>query len=354
MIVSTPANTCRLFLRRAVTAAALTVALGGDLARAQAPTQASACLGRSDVLGMSRVVEIDTSDGPRFGEQYEENIFLEEGEVVLTFDDGPMRRFTKPILDILDRHCVKATFFAVGRMAAADPAMLQEVARRGHTIGSHTWSHKKLGHVGSTTAKREIELGISAVAGALGKPIAPFFRFPYLSDPKNAQKFIQRRGHGIFGIDVDSRDFSTRSGKRMQARVMAGLKKKGKGIILFHDIQTSTARGLDGLLTALKKRGYKVVHIIPKTSAKTVARYDAIAEKRIRRKSAAKKANPLADRAVTWPASSGTGAASAQDLPWLENNSKKKTRKTAKQHSKKPERPKSDYEDRWQIRPFGR
>lgn len=119
------------------------------------------CANRPDLLGISRVVEIDTTSGPRFGDQYhkDETKFLENGEVVLTFDDGPMRRYTIPILDALDEQCVKATFFSVGRMAISDPATLQEVARRGHTIGTHTWSHKKLSALGADAMKREVELG---------------------------------------------------------------------------------------------------------------------------------------------------------------------------------------------------
>lgn len=342
-------RTLHLILRLIVPALALAV-LPSRVAGQTAST-ATDCLGRSDVLGLSRVVEIDTAKGPRFGEQYEENVFLEAKEVVLTFDDGPMRRFTQPILDVLDKHCVKATFFSVGRMAVADPQTLKDIDRRGHTIGSHTWSHKKLGRVGQSTAKKEIELGISAVAAALGKPIAPFFRFPYLSDPKSAQKFVRSRGHGIFGIDVDSRDFNTRSGNVMRKRVLAGLKSKGRGIILFHDIQTSTARGLDSLLTALKTKGYKVVHMVAKDNAKTIASYDAIAARRVKQRAKVKRKNPLATRAVTWPNANGAGAGGADDLPWLK--SKKPVRKV-RRAKPKPTPPKTDYEKRWQISPFGR
>lgn len=344
-----------LALRRALWPLLMLVAGIASPALAQGTGTPGECLGRSDVLGLSRVVEIDTASGPRFGEQYEENVFLEAGEVVLTFDDGPQRRSTGPILDVLDRHCVKATFFSVGRMAVADPDMLKEIDRRGHTIGSHTWSHKKLGNISQASATHEIELGVSAVAAALGKPIAPFFRFPYLSDPKSAQKKLRSRGQGIFGIDVDSRDFRTRSGSVMQKQVLSGLKKKGKGIILFHDIQRSTVRGLDGLLRTLKKRGYKVVHMVAKSPATSLAKYDAIAQKRVKRKTAARKANPLADRAVTWPNANGTGATtnagSDEDLPWLKEP---KPRRRPAAVKRVPPPSNSVAEDRWQIRPFGR
>ncbi|MBN2369930.1 MAG: polysaccharide deacetylase family protein, partial [Vicinamibacteria bacterium] len=140
------------------------VAVSADGAGAQTGpfppvADSAACAGKADALGLSRVVEIDTATGPRFGEQYKEVDFLEDHEVVLTFDDGPMRRYTMPILDALDAQCTKATFFSVGRMAIADPATLKEVAKRGHTIGSHTWSHKKFTTVSAASATYELELG---------------------------------------------------------------------------------------------------------------------------------------------------------------------------------------------------
>ncbi len=55
------------------------------------------CASRSDLLGISRIVEIDTATGPKFGAQHPAQEFLNDGEIVLTFDDGPMRRYTEPI-----------------------------------------------------------------------------------------------------------------------------------------------------------------------------------------------------------------------------------------------------------------
>src|SRR5690606_13983362 len=127
---------------------------------------------------------------------------------------------TRPILDALDEQCTKATFFSVGRMAAADPATLQEVARRGHTIGTHTWSHKNLSTLGASAMKREVELGISAVAAAVDGPIAPFFRFPYLGHGRASLAYVEGRNLGIFGIHVDSQDFRTRNPSTMQRTLL--------------------------------------------------------------------------------------------------------------------------------------
>ncbi len=313
------------------------------------------CVNRTDLLGVSRVVEIDTTTGPRFGDQYskDEVKFLQPGEVVLTFDDGPMRRYTLPILDALDEQCVRATFFSVGRMAISDPATLQETARRGHTIGIHTWSHKKLSALGADAMKREVELGASAVAGALGTPIAPFFRFPYLGHSKSSLAYIQGRGMGIFGIHVDSADFRTKSPGVVLRNVMSQLDREKKGIILFHDIQPSTAGALASLLAELKTRGYKVVHMVPKHGATTLPEYDAIAEKALRAKSAAAANSPIAKRSVTWPVS-GEEPAADQTKPAA------KAAPTAKSAAPKTAtRPAKPYDwanpsnDPWQLNPFG-
>lgn len=276
------------------------------------------CSAASGAIGVSRIVEIDSSSGPRFGLlQYRENDFLRDGEVVLTFDDGPSRRHTPAVLDALDAHCTKATFFAVGRMAVADPHMLQETAMRGHTIGTHTWSHKNLRALSEAQAKAEIELGLSAVQAALGAPVAPFFRFPYLSDPQGVQEYIQQRGIAIFSIDADSYDFRTPNAATVQRNILSQLAQRKKGILLFHDIQPSTARALKGLLDELEARGYRVVHLVPKGSAITLADFDEMAAEALKSKRLAISSNPLADRSVVWPLGglSGTARPQSTELP---------------------------------------
>jgi peptidoglycan/xylan/chitin deacetylase (PgdA/CDA1 family) len=263
-----------------------------------------ACEGGEQALGVERIVEVDTSSGPRFGhQQYQDQVFLADGEVVLTFDDGPLRPYTRPVLKALDAECTKATFFMVGQMALADPEMAREVARRGHTIGSHTWSHKNLKRLTPLKARGEIELGLSAVSHALGTPPAPFFRFPYLSDPLSMVGYLQSRQIGTFSIEVDSTDYRTRDPAAVQRTVMNQLALHHKGIILFHDIQPSTARALPGILALLKAHGYRIVHLVPKAQATTLPDFDAMAQKEAQRRRVAAVAQPLAPRSLTWPMS---------------------------------------------------
>jgi len=248
----------------------------------------------ANALGVSRTIELDASGGPHFGEQqYTGNDLLEDGEVVLTFDDGPLRRYTRAVLKALDRHCTKALFFTVGRMAVADPGMLREVAAHGHTIGHHSWSHRNQGRSGMANAIAEFELGVSAVEAVIDRPSAPFFRFPYLSDPQAMQNYLGERNFGIFSIDIDSHDWRTRSTKRVHRAVMSKLKKRGKGIILFHDIQKSTAGGLSRLLDDMKRSGYRIVHFAPAAGAKSLPEYDKEARILLKTRSWKRRARPI-------------------------------------------------------------
>ncbi len=259
----------------------MTMAIAGGilgappLAAQQGSGGTAKCQPGPNALGVSRVIEIDATGGPRFGRlQYRDHDFLQDGEVVLTFDDGPHPTFTPMILDALDEHCTKATFFILGQRALSFPNQLREVGRHGHTIGTHTWSHANLGRSSAAQIESQIELAISATQLALGGPTAPFFRFPYLSDPGSGQAYLKSRDIANISIDVDSHDFRTKSPARMISNVMRGLKEKKKGIILFHDIQPSTAHGIRQMLAELKSHGFRVVHIRPKQSQSTIAAYD--------------------------------------------------------------------------------
>jgi peptidoglycan/xylan/chitin deacetylase (PgdA/CDA1 family) len=224
---------------------------------------------------VARTVEIDTTGGPGFGmEQYKMHDFLLLKEVVLTFDDGPWPEHTRAVLAALAHHCTKAIFFPIGKHALWHPEILKEVAAAGHTIGSHTWSHANLEKVKGEKATEEIEKGLSAVSLALGTPPAPFFRFPFLKDPKDQLAYLGTRNIAIFSHDLDSFDFKMRKPEDVIKSVLAKLDKKGKGIILMHDFQGATAKAMPELLEQLKAKGYKVVHAKAKTAVATLARWD--------------------------------------------------------------------------------
>lgn len=244
---------------------------------------AQSCPGKPDALGVSRVVEVDTTGGPGFGfEQYKAHDFLGMKEVVLTFDDGPWPTNTRAVLEALAQHCAKATFFPIGKHALWHPEILKEVAAAGHTIGSHTWSHANLGKAKGDKATDEIEKGVSAVKIALGKAPAPFFRFPYLQDPKEQVAYLGTRNIAIFSHDVDSFDFKMRKPEDVVKSVMQKLDKKGKGIILMHDFQQATAKAMAELLKELKAKGYVLVHMTAKAPVTTLPHWDELAKAEVK------------------------------------------------------------------------
>jgi peptidoglycan/xylan/chitin deacetylase (PgdA/CDA1 family) len=213
-----------------------------------------------NALGVSRVVEIDTTGGPGFGfEHFKSHDFLLDHEVVLTFDDGPWLNNTPMVLKALADQCVRATFFPIGKHSTYYPEILRQVAAAGHTIGSHTWSHldlEKLSKKSVDDAKTEVELGISAVHAAVGAQLAPFFRFPALRHPPEIVTYLGER-----------------------KSVMDKLAKHGKGIILMHDFQQATAHAVPELLARLKAGGFKVVHLTARDSLQSLPQYDEMLKK---------------------------------------------------------------------------
>ncbi len=233
--------------------------------------------------GVERVVQIDTTGGPGFGfEHFKAYDFLRDKEVVLTFDDGPWPGNTERILKALEDECTRALFFPIGKHAGWHPEILKRVAAGGHTVGSHTWSHKDLSKLTDEEAKTEIEQGIAAVSIALGnKPVAPFFRFPALRHPPNMLKYLATRNIGVFSTDMDSFDFKMRKPEQVIKSVMAKLAKHGKGIILMHDFQHATAEAAPELFKQMKEAGYKVVWVTGKTGVEPIPEYRAIVMKEL-------------------------------------------------------------------------
>jgi peptidoglycan/xylan/chitin deacetylase (PgdA/CDA1 family) len=262
------------------------VVLGYGVLVAHAGAESGPCPGNPDALGLARTVEVDTTGGTGFVgfgfEQYKAYDFLVQKEVVLTFDDGPWPINTRLVLDALAHHCVKATFFPIGKHALWHPEILKEVAAAGHTIGGHTWSHANLGRVKGEKAIEEIEKGFSAVKLALGAPPSPFFRFPFLQDPKELLAYLGSRNVAIFSHDLDSFDFKIRKPEEVIKSVMSKLERKGKGIILLHDFQQATAKAAEGLLNELKAKGYRVVHMRAKTPLETLPKWDEVAKSEIK------------------------------------------------------------------------
>jgi peptidoglycan/xylan/chitin deacetylase (PgdA/CDA1 family) len=232
-------------------------------------------------MGVARVVEIDTTGGPGFGFQHFKSYdFLNDREIVLTFDDGPWLGHTPAVLKALADQCVRATFFSIGKHATYYPEILKRVVAAGHTVGSHTWSHADLQatvrNEGLDAAKEQFEKGASAVRMTAGVPIAPFFRFPDLRHPPEMLTYLGERNVASFSTDVDSWDFKIKKPEELTKSLMGKVRKAGKGIILMHDFQKVTSIALPQILDQLRQEGFKVVHIVPKGMLSTLPQYDEV------------------------------------------------------------------------------
>lgn len=243
--------------------------LGLAMATAALPASAADCP-RPDALGTSRTLVVDPKEHPLIGSmQYRETLPLRDGEVVLTFDDGPLPKNSYQILDILAEQCVKATFFLVGRQAQANPEGVRKVVAAGHTVATHTQSHPSAMHrLPLDRARAEIDNGIASVTAALGNDAAalsPFFRIPGLARNDGIEEYTRSKGLQIWSADFPADDWHHISSARVYDLAMRRLAASGKGILLLHDIQARTVAALPKILHDLKARGYRIVHVVAAT-----------------------------------------------------------------------------------------
>ncbi len=232
------------------------------------PNSPPACPGNPNALGTSRVVQVPFDEYPRVGRmQYPQSLPLADKEVVLTFDDGPLPPYSNQILDILAAECVKVTYFMVGTMARAYPAVVRRAYEEGHTIGTHSDRHPT--HIGALPPDRmqqEIDGGIADVSAALGdaKYLAPFFRIPGLDRSTALESQLADRSLVVFSSDTVADDWHHGiTPNQITALALSRLEARGKGILLLHDIHPKTVAALPGLLKALKDNGFHVVQAVP-------------------------------------------------------------------------------------------
>jgi peptidoglycan/xylan/chitin deacetylase (PgdA/CDA1 family) len=228
------------------------------------------CSGNADALGTARILTVDAAMTPRVGRKhFPETLPLAPKEVVLTFDDGPLSATTARVLDALKRECVRATFFLLGRNAATHPELARRELAEGHTVAHHTFSHPLLDRMPAAAAGAEIDRGFAAVDTALygrpeGGPRTPFFRFPGFASSPALLDQLQRRGIVVFGADLWASDWNPMSPNQELALVLGRIEANQGGIVLFHDTKLATAAMLPAFLRALKSRGYRIVHVIPR------------------------------------------------------------------------------------------
>lgn len=230
---------------------------------------AAECPGHPNALGTSRVLVVDPQEHPRIGAmQYKETLPLRDHEVVLTFDDGPVPKYSNQVLQILADECVKATFFTIGRQAKADPEGVRKLAAAGHTVGTHSQNHPlSFNRMTLDRVKPEVDQGIASTAAALSDPsaLSPFFRVPGLLRGEAVENYAGTLGLQMWSADFLADDWRSISGTKVYELAIKRLEARGKGILLLHDIHARTVDALPKILTELKAKGYRIVHVVAAT-----------------------------------------------------------------------------------------
>jgi peptidoglycan/xylan/chitin deacetylase (PgdA/CDA1 family) len=205
---------------------------------------------------------------------------VESPVIALTFDDGPHKENTPRLLDMLKERGIKATFFLVGRNAAAYPDIVKRIVDEGHEVANHTWTHNQLSRMSDTKVFDELQKTHDAIVQASG--VAPILCRP----PYGALRIRQRKTiHDHFGYpvilwDVDPHDWqSPRTVAKVHDRVLA--QTKPGSIILCHDIHQPTIDAMPSTLDELIARGFKFATVtqLINLEVQTAQKHAALAAK---------------------------------------------------------------------------
>lgn len=185
-------------------------------------------------------------------------------KIALTFDDVPDPRFTGPILKVLRKQGVKATFFVVGGKAKKFPKLLQQIHQEGHVIGNHSFSHPRF----KRRSVKEIEQEILRTEQVILRNVGyrpKFIRPPYGEITEPQVQWMKRHGYTIVNWNVDSEDWKGLPSSEIKRNV---LQAAGKGAIILHhagggygsDLR-GTINALPDIIQTLKAKGYQFVDL---------------------------------------------------------------------------------------------
>lgn len=195
-------------------------------------------------------------------------IGLERGSpfVALTYDDGPNDPWTPRLLEVLDRHSVKATFFVIGRFVAQRPDIARAIVTAGHAIGLHTWDHPNLIFAGSAEVRRQIEQTRRAVFDATGME-TNLFRPPFGARRPGTLRIIRAAGLEPIMWNVTAYDWKSTTAEKGVAHIERQM--RGGDVILMHDgghkamgaDRSHSVAATDQILTRYQDKGRQFVTI---------------------------------------------------------------------------------------------
>lgn len=190
--------------------------------------------------------------------------FLKKGEVILTFDDGP-GPLTEELAAALKNGGAPSLFFVLGsKLGAGGKAVIKNAAGAGHEAAVHGyWHATRDGRPFTALAEQETLAQLRGVKDSIGAATgrAPrFFRPPYgIIPPGTLKKIDSELGLIPLGWTIDTLDWSTKNPDELFNRTIALIQRRGKGIVLMHDIHPQSRAAAVRLVKWLAGNGYTVV-----------------------------------------------------------------------------------------------
>lgn len=181
--------------------------------------------------------------------------------VALTFDDGPTTNYTQSVLEILEAHDVKATFFLTGRETAENTQQAKAIADAGHEIGNHSWSHNRMIFVSPATVQAEIEDTDAAIRAA-GYQGALHFRPPYGKKLVTLPWYLAQNNRTTIMWDLEPEaDPAAAENPRAMAEYVIANAANGSIIIMhvMYESRETSRQALPALIDGLKARGFEFV-----------------------------------------------------------------------------------------------
>ena len=182
----------------------------------------------------------------------------EDGKIAVTFNAAWEGDDTAAILDILEKHAVRSTFFIVGDFARESPESVRQIAARGHEIANHSDAHKLFSQLDTGQLDREIS-GCAKVLKDLVAEVSNLVRVPSGDYNDRVVKRICELGYYPIQWDVDSLDWKNPGAENMIERVCE--KSQSGSILLFHVGAKDTLAALDRILSGLKEKGLQPVTV---------------------------------------------------------------------------------------------
>lgn len=181
-----------------------------------------------------------------------------EKKVAISFDAAWGSDITLKLLEILEKHDVKTTFFLVNFWMEKYPDMTKQIAKKGHEIGNHSATHPNMGSLSKEDIKKEIKNTHDKIRELTGQE-ASLFRPPFGDYSDNLIETLNEMGYYVIQWDVDSLDWKDLSANAIYDRVIKGVKPGS--IVLFHNNGKHTAEALEPIIKELKRQDYEIVPI---------------------------------------------------------------------------------------------